>query len=122
LYFGAIGDGQTFVRRALCSSMTRMLELGEYVVDVSRDAESAAPVVVVPLDGDASKFVAGHVELDAMVFLEEIDEEVKMLNAHIFNAKIVDYEAELKGMPFVAPEARCRCCFVKAFGNQTGAE
>ena len=99
-----------------------MLELGEDVVDVYRDAESAAPVVVVPLDGDASEFVSGQVELDAMVFLEEIDEEVKMLNAHIFNAKVVDDEAELKGTPFVAPEARGRCCFVKAFGNQTGAE
>ena len=54
-----------------------MLELGEYVVDVSRDVELAAPVVVVPLDGDANKFVAGHVELDAMVFLEEINEELK---------------------------------------------
>ncbi len=99
-----------------------MRELGEYVVNVSRDAESAAPVVVVPLDGDASTFVAGHVELDAVVFLEEINKEVKMLNAHIFNAKVVGYEAELKGTPFVAPEARCRCCFIKAFGNQTGVE
>jgi hypothetical protein len=51
-----------------------------------------------------------------MVFLDEIDEEVKMLNTHIFNAEVIDYEAEFKGTPFV------RCCFVKAFGNQTGAE
>ena len=72
-----------------------MLELGEYVVDVSRDAESAAPVVVVPLDGDASKFVAGHVELDAMVFLEEIQEEIKVLDANVFDTKVIDNEAEL---------------------------
>ncbi len=72
-----------------------MLELGNYVVDIARYAESAAPVLVVPLDGDASKFVAGHVELDAMVFLEEIHEEGKMLNANVFNAEVIDYEAEL---------------------------
>ncbi len=90
--------------------------------DVPRYAELAAPVQVVPLDGDASKFVAGHVELDAMVFLEEIPEEVKVLDANVFNAKVVDYEAELEGTPFVVPEARRRCCFIKTFGNQTGVE
>jgi hypothetical protein len=72
-----------------------MLELGKYVVDVPRYAESAASGQVIPLDGDASKFVAGHVELDAMVFLEEIQEEIKVLDANVFDTKVIDNEAEL---------------------------
>ena len=45
-----------------------------------------------------------------------------MFDSNIFYAKVVDDEAELEGTPFVAPEARHRGCFVKTFGNQTGAE
>jgi hypothetical protein len=47
-----------------------VLELGEEVVDVPGHAEAAAPVLVVPLDVNASQFVTSQIELDAMIFLE----------------------------------------------------
>ena len=45
------------MRRALRSSRARMLEFSKDVVNVPGHAEAAAPVEVVPLDGDASQFV-----------------------------------------------------------------
>jgi hypothetical protein len=49
-----------------------MLELEEEVIDVSGHAEPAAFARVIPLDGDASEFVASHVELYPMELLEEV--------------------------------------------------
>ncbi len=47
-----------------------MLELDEQIVNVPGHAESAALAWIIPADGDAGKFVPGHVALDTMVFLE----------------------------------------------------
>ncbi len=47
-----------------------MLELDEQIVDVPGHAESAALARVIPVDGNASKFVPGHVALNTMVFFE----------------------------------------------------
>ena len=99
-----------------------MLELGEEVVDVPGHAEAAAPVQVVPLDVNASQFVTSQIELDAMKFLEKVHEVVEVLDADVFDTKVVDNETELEGTPFVAPEARCGGCFVKPFCRQTRAE
>jgi hypothetical protein len=45
---------------------------------------------------------------------EEIDE---VFNTYIFDAKVVDNEAELYGTPFVVPETWSQGCFVETFGN-----
>ena len=41
-----------------------------------------------------------------------------MFNAHVFNTKIIHNEAELKGTPFVAPEARGGSSFIETLGNK----
>jgi hypothetical protein len=48
----------------------RMFELDEQIVNVPGHAESAALARIIPLDGDACKFVAHHVDLHTMEFLE----------------------------------------------------
>ncbi len=70
LCLGTIGDGQVFVGRELWLARAWMLELDEQIVDVPGHAESAALAGIIPADGDAGKFVPGHVALDPMVFLE----------------------------------------------------
>ena len=47
-----------------------MLEFEEKIINVAWHAESAVLAWIIPLDRDASKFVAGHIELYAMKFLE----------------------------------------------------
>ena len=70
MYLGTLGDGQAFVGRELWLARARMLELDEQIVDVPGHAELAALARIIPVDGDAGKFVPGHVALDPMVFLE----------------------------------------------------
>ncbi len=70
LCLGTIGDGQAFVGRELSLARARMLELDEQIVDVPGHAELAALARIIPANGDAGKFVPGHVALDTMVFLE----------------------------------------------------
>jgi hypothetical protein len=69
--------------------------------------DAAAAGSVVPFNVHASKFIAGHVVLDAMEFLEDTEEVVEVFQAHVFDAKVVYNEAELDGSPFVAPETGC---------------
>ncbi len=57
-------------RERIVAARARMFELEEQIVDVPGHAESAAPALLIPVDGDAGKFVPGHVELDTIVFLE----------------------------------------------------
>jgi hypothetical protein len=42
-----------------------------------------------------------------MEFLADTEEVVEVFMTHIFDAKVVNNEAELDGSPFVAPETRC---------------
>ena len=72
-----------------------MLEFEEEVVYVSRHAESAALARIIPLDGDAGKFVSRHVELYPMKFFEKIKKIVEMFNPNIFHTKVIHNEAEL---------------------------
>jgi hypothetical protein len=76
----------------------------------------------VPFNVHASKFIASHVVLDAMEFLEDAKEVVEVFQAHIFNAIVVYNKAELDGSPFVATETGCRGRFIKTFVLKTGAE
>jgi hypothetical protein len=45
-----------------------------------------------------------------------------MLNANIFNNKVIYNEAELEGMPSVAPEARRGSSFIEALSNEVGSK
>jgi len=55
---------------------------------------------------DTRKFIAGHVELDPMEFLENVQEVVEVFHSNVFHSKVIHDEAELDRTPFVAPEAR----------------
>ena len=60
----------------------------------------------VPFDVDTGKLVTCHVELHPVIFLGGVQEMVEVFNTHIFNSKVIDNEADLDGLPFVAPETR----------------
>ena len=47
---------------------------------------------------------------------------VEVFNAHVFHTKVIDDEAELDGLPFVAPETRSGSRFVVSFGFKAGAK
>jgi len=47
---------------------------------------------------------------------------VKVFNSNIFYTKVIHYEAELDGTPFVAPEARGGFNFIVAFSKKAGSE
>jgi hypothetical protein len=117
---GTIGDGQTCIGRESWLARSRIFELDEQIVNVPGHAELAAPARIIPFDGDACQFVASHVGLHTMEFLEELQEVVEMLNANVFDTKVIHNEAELKRMPFVAPETRRGSSFVEALGNEVG--
>jgi hypothetical protein len=62
---------------------------------------------VVPFNVNTSKFIAGHVVLHAMEFLEDTKEVVEVFKAHLFNTKVIYNKTELDWSPFVAPETGC---------------
>jgi hypothetical protein len=45
-----------------------------------------------------------------------------VFDSNIFYAKVVEDEAELEGMPFVAPEARRGGCFIESFSEEAGTK
>ena len=65
------------------------------VIDVPRHAEMTALAWIIPLDGDTSKLVASHVELDVVEFFEKVKKIVEMFNAHVINTKVIHNEVEL---------------------------
>ena len=99
-----------------------MFEFEEKVINVSGHAESAAFARIIPFDGDASKFVASHVELYPMKFFEKVKQIVEMFNAHIFYTEVIHNEAELKGTPFMAPETGCGRSLIEAFSDKPRAK
>jgi hypothetical protein len=70
LCLGTIGDGQACVGRESSPARARMFELDEQIVNVPGHAELAVLARIIPLDGDACKFVTHHVDLHTMEFLE----------------------------------------------------
>ena len=62
--------------------------------------------MVVPIEVDTRKFVAGPIFGDGEVFFEDIAEVMGVVFANILNAKVIYYETEIDWAPFVAPEAR----------------
>ncbi len=47
---------------------------------------------------------------------------VKVFNSNIFNAKIINNQAKLDGMPFVAPKSWHGGSFKTAFSNKVGSK
>ena len=99
-----------------------MFEFDEEIVDVPRHTDATAPTSIVPFDVDTCKLVTSHFELYTVKLLEKVQEMIEVFNSHIFNTKGIDYEAELDGSPFVAPETRRGSRFVVTFGLKTGAK
>ena len=93
-----------------------MFEFDEEIVDVPRHTDATALANIVPLDVNPCKLVTCHVDLYTVKFLEKVQEMIELFNFHVFNTKVVNYEAELDGLPFVAPETRSESRFVVAFG------
>jgi hypothetical protein len=60
--------------------------------------------------------------LDPMEFLEKIKEMVEVFDPNIFDPKVIYDEAELDGVPFVAPEARGGISFIVTFGKEVRSE
>ncbi len=58
--------------------------------------------------------VACHIGLDLAVSLQDREEMVKVFDAHVLNAKIINNEAELYWPPFVFPNIWCCSGFVVA--------
>jgi hypothetical protein len=84
-----------------------MLEFEKHCRYIARHTDAAVADGVVPLNVNACKFIAGHVVLHTMEFLEDTEEVVEMSKAHIFNTKDLYSKAELDGPPFVVPETGC---------------
>jgi hypothetical protein len=62
------------------------------------------------LDIQARNLVACHIGLE-VVPLQDQEEMVEVLNAHVFNAKIVKDEAKLYWLPLMFPKAWCCSSF-----------
>jgi hypothetical protein len=83
-----------------------MFGLDEKVLNVARHStDMTLAGCVVPFDVNTCKLVTSHVELDPMEHLENIAKMVEVFYPNILHPKLINYETELDGMPFVAPEA-----------------
>ncbi len=101
---------------------TGVFKLNEQGFDVSRHTDATTSICIVPFDMDTRKFIPGHVELDSMEFLENVQEVVEVFNSDVFHSKVIHDEAELDETPFVAPEARGGFNFIIAFNKKAGSE
>jgi hypothetical protein len=73
---------------------------------------------IVPFDSNTRKFISGHVALDPVKLLENVQEVVEVFDSNIFHTKVIYNEAELDGMPFVAPEAGGGFSFIIALSKE----
>jgi hypothetical protein len=99
-----------------------MLKLIEQVFDVPWHADATATFCIVPFDMNTRKLISGHVALDPVKFLENVQEVVEVFDSNIFHTKVIYNEAELDGTPFVAPEARGGFSFIIALCKKAGSE
>ncbi len=84
-----------------------MLEFEKQHRYIAWHTDVAAAGFVVPFNVYARKYIADHVVLNAMEFLEDTKEVVEVFKTHILKTKVIYNEAELDGSPFVVPETRC---------------
>ncbi len=104
--FGAIGDGETLVWRKRWFGGVWMLKFEKQCRYIARHTDVAAAGCVVPFNVNACTFIAIHVVLHTMEFLQDTNEIVEVFKAHIFNTKVVCNKAELDGLPFVVPQTK----------------
>jgi len=97
-----------------------MFKLNEQVFDVTWHTDATVRVGIVPFDIDTCKLISGHVELDPVEFLENVQEVVEVFDSNEFYTKVIYDEAELDGMPFVAPESMGGLSFIVAFSKKAG--
>jgi hypothetical protein len=122
LGLSAIGDWQTLEGGEASLGRTVIFKLNEQGFNVSWHTDATTSICIVPFDMDTRKFIAGHVELDPMEFLENVQEVVEVFNSDVFHSKVIHDQAELDGTPFVAPEARGGFNFIIAFNKKAGSE
>ncbi len=84
---------------------TGMFKLDEKVLDVAGHTDATLAGCIVLFDVNTRKFVAGHVELVPMEFLEHIAEMVEVFYPNILHPKVINNETELDETPFVVTEA-----------------
>jgi hypothetical protein len=84
-----------------------MLEFEKQRRYIAWHTDAAVVGSIVPFNVHASKFIACHVVLHTMEFLEDTKEVVEVFQAHIFDTKVVYNETELDESPFLVPETRC---------------
>ncbi len=75
-----------------------------------------------PLDGNADKFVSGHVTLHTVEFFKELQQKVEVFNANVFVTKVIHDEAKLESTLFVAPKSWHGSSFVEALSNKVQSE
>ncbi len=83
-----------------------MLEFEKQRKYIAWHPDAALAGSIVPFNVHARKFIAGHVVLHDMEFLEDTKEVVEVFQAHVFDTKVVNNEAELDVSPFVLPETK----------------
>ncbi len=81
-----------------------MLEFEKQHRYIGWHTDAAVAGSIFPFNVHASIFIAG---LHAMEILEDIKEVLEVFQAHLFDTKVVNNEAELDGSSFVAPETKC---------------
>jgi hypothetical protein len=101
---------------------TGMFKFDEKVLNVAGHTDATPAGCIVPFDINTHKFVAGHVELDPMELLENITEMVEVFYPNLLHPKVINYEAELDGMPFVVPEAWGGFNLVISFSKNAGLD
>ncbi len=73
-----VGNWQAFLRQETGFGWTGIFKLDEKVLNAARHIDAIPAGCIVPFDVNTCKFVASHVELDPMEFLENIAEMVEV--------------------------------------------
>ncbi len=102
--FGVVSDGETHVWGQPWFGGVWMLEFEKQHRYIAWHTDATVMGSIVPFNVNACKFIASHVVLHTMEFLEDTKEVVEVFKTHTFNTKVVYNKAELDGPPFVAPE------------------
>ncbi len=78
--------------------------------------------MIISLDGNAGKFVCGHVTLHTVEFFKELQQKVEMFNVNVFNTKVIHDEAKLEWTPLMAPKSWRGSSLVEALSNKVQSE
>jgi hypothetical protein len=70
LCFGPVGDRQACVGRESWLERARMFEVEEQIVNIPGHADAAVFARIIPLYGNAGKFISGHVTMHTMEFFK----------------------------------------------------